>query len=49
MKIEAKQRLMAAKPLTKKQEQLDVTGDGKIDSTDLKKLRQGKKPAATSK
>lgn len=30
--------------LTKKQEQLDVNEDGKIDSTDLKKLREGKKP-----
>lgn len=42
MRIEAKQRLIA--DLTKKQEQLDINQDGKIDSTDLKKLRQGKKP-----
>lgn len=44
MKIEAIKRLMADKPLTKKQKQLDINGDGKIDSTDLKKLREGKKP-----
>ena len=30
--------------LTKKQEQLDVNGDGEIDSEDLKRLRQGEKP-----
>ena len=30
--------------LTKKQEQLDGNEDGKIDETDLKKLREGKKP-----
>ena len=41
MLLEAKLRLTA---LTKKQKQLDINGDGKIDSTDLKKLRQGKKP-----
>jgi len=45
MKLEAKQRLTAStKPLTKKQKQLDVDGDGKIDSTDLKRLRKGEKP-----
>ena len=46
MRIEAKQRLIA--DLTKKQEQLDINQDGKIDSTDLKKLRQGKKPVKSS-
>lgn len=42
MKIKAKQRLESE--LTKKQKQLDINGDGKIDSTDLKKLREGEKP-----
>lgn len=30
--------------LTKKQEQLDINGDGEIDSEDLKRLRNGEKP-----
>lgn len=30
--------------LTKKQEQLDIDGDGKIDSQDLRRLRRGEKP-----
>lgn len=30
--------------LTKKQKQLDINKDGKIDSTDLKRLRKGEKP-----
>lgn len=33
-----------AKQLTPKQKQLDINGDGKIDSTDLKRLRNGEKP-----
>ena len=32
--------------LTKKQKQLDVNMDGKIDSTDLKNLREGEEPDA---
>lgn len=57
MKLEAKARLGATKlcgcavtakclhALTEKQKQLDVDGDGRIDGEDLKKIRQGKKPA----
>lgn len=30
--------------LTKKQEQLDINEDGKIDSEDLRRLREGEKP-----
>jgi hypothetical protein len=41
MKIEAKTRLLS---LTKKQKQLDINKDGKIDGQDLKKVREGKKP-----
>jgi len=42
MKIEAKARLLATEEqLTPKQEQLDVNHNGKIDSDDLKKLREG--------
>lgn len=32
------------KPLTEKQKQLDVNGDGKIDADDLRRLRKGEKP-----
>ena len=42
MKIEAKARLSA---LTEKQKQLDIDGDGQIDGEDLKKVREGQKPA----
>jgi hypothetical protein len=42
MKLEAKQRLQSK--LTEKQKQLDINGDGKITSDDLKKLREGQKP-----
>lgn len=38
----------AAKPLTPKQEQLDVNEDGKISSDDLKRLREGEKPGEAS-
>lgn len=31
--------------LTEKQKQLDIDGDGEIDSEDLQRLRQGEKPA----
>ncbi len=48
MKIEARARLVS-KPLTEKQKQLDVNGDGKIDSDDLKRLRNGEKPAKPKK
>jgi hypothetical protein len=44
MKLEAKQRLLAADELTPKQKQLDINGDGKISSDDLKRLREGEKP-----
>lgn len=44
IKLQAKSRLTSADTLTKKQEQLDVNKDGKIDSADLKKLRDGEKP-----
>lgn len=43
VKLEAKNRLVATeeKPLTPKQKQLDVNNNGKIDSEDLRKLREG--------
>ena len=30
--------------LTKKQEQLDINGDGEISADDLRRLRKGEKP-----
>jgi hypothetical protein len=44
-KIEAKTRLLS---LTKKQKQLDINKDGKIDGEDLKKVRKGEKPERSS-
>lgn len=41
MQLQAKTRLLS---LTKKQKQLDINKDGKIDGQDLKKVREGKKP-----
>lgn len=41
LQASAKLRLLS---LTKKQEKLDINGDGKIDGEDLKKVREGKKP-----
>lgn len=50
MKLNAKARLLATEDkLTKKQEQLDINGDGKISSDDLKRLRNGEKPKKPSK
>jgi hypothetical protein len=42
MKLGAKYRLAAE--LTKKQQKLDINGDGKIDADDLRKVREGQKP-----
>jgi len=50
MKLAAATRLKstAPKPLTKKQRQLDVNGDGRIDADDLKRLRKGEKPVVAA-
>jgi hypothetical protein len=47
MNLNAKSRLQATE-LTPKQKQLDINGDGKISSDDLKRLRNGDKPVNAS-